>query len=80
MTSRLAKLDINWYCGGWTSDGRFSESQMLSVNRKVTKKIYSAKFLAARYHVNALRQTYCQLGRSRVHFREQRIVAYDVKG
>ena len=40
----------------FNSDGRFSESQIISTNRYITKQIYCAKFHAARYQVDTRRQ------------------------
>ena len=68
LTSPLADLDLNWYCGVSTSDGRFPESQNISINRYVTNKIYCATFPAACYQEKPGRQTSGMLGCSAVHF------------
>jgi hypothetical protein len=41
------ELYLNWDCGISAGDGKFSESQSISVNKYVTNKMYCATFSTA---------------------------------
>jgi hypothetical protein len=42
LTFPRVELDLNWDCGAWTSDARFTEAHLISINRYITRKIYFA--------------------------------------